>query len=389
MSLKQELKAEAHRLGFQLAGITPPGPPLHFSVFENWLRAGRHGEMSYLATEQSRQRRADPRNILPDCRSILVVGIRYAAPNLSKEDNYQSIVGQIAAYAWGNDYHQVLPMRLRALASFVENKVGKAVPNRVYSDTGSILERDMGQRAGLGWIGKNTCLISPGLGSYFLLAEVLLGIEMEPDQAFTADFCGTCTRCLEACPTGCILPDRTLDASRCISYLTIELKGSIPPVLRKGIGAWIFGCDVCQQVCPWNLRFATPHGDADFEPNTGNPHPDLLQELNLSALSFNSKFKNSPVKRAKRRGYLRNVIVALVNAVNKDVNHQNQIVRALSQVLFQEAEPLVRSHAAWALGEMGGEAAHRDLRRAAKLETDESTLAEILTAIECYNIIQT
>ena len=220
--------------------------------------------------------------------------------------------GQIAAYAWGDDYHLVITERLQELVDFIEKQVSHPVPNRWYTDTGPILERDLAQRAGLGWIGKNTCLVNPRHGSYFLLAEILLGIELEPDPPFQTDHCGTCTRCIEACPTQCILPDRTIDARRCISYLTIEQKDDIPIDLRSFIGDWIFGCDVCQMVCPWNrspalqraqrgASVAAPGGDPALAPREDIPHPNLIREMELTFKEFNRKFKNSPIKRTKHR----------------------------------------------------------------------------------------
>ncbi|MBU4224474.1 MAG: tRNA epoxyqueuosine(34) reductase QueG [Chloroflexi bacterium] len=337
-SLAQPIKTEARRLGFDLAGITTPDPPPHWSVYENWLAMGRHARMAYLADERARTLRLDPRRILSECRSILVLGIRYSSPNLHSPLGFE---GGIASYAWGEDYHLVLPERLRTLVAFIETQAGHPIPNRWYSDSGPILERDLAQRAGLGWIGKNTCLINPRLGSYFLLAEILLGIQLEPDPPFESDRCGTCTRCIQACPTQCILPDRTLDARRCISYLTIELEGDIPPNLRPLLDDWVFGCDVCQMVCPWN-RFAEPMGDPAFAPRPGVAHPDLAAELSLTPEAFSRKFKNSPVKRAKRGGYLRNVAVALGNAGDPAA------APALEQALH-DPDPLVRSHAAWAL----------------------------------------
>jgi epoxyqueuosine reductase len=239
-----------------------------------------------------------------------------------------------------------------------------------------VLERDLAQRAGMGWIGKNTCLINPQAGSYFLLGEVLLGIALELDAPFEADRCGNCRRCLEACPTGCILPDRTLDARRCISYLTIELKGSLPVELRPAIRNWIFGCDVCQEVCPWNQRFASLHGEAAFFPRQGLPAPDLVEELSLTPQAFNDKFAGSPVKRAKRRGYLRNVAVALGNSADP------ASIPALARALVQDGEPLVRAHAAWAMGQIGGAAAQQALQEANRTETDPDVRAEILAALE-------
>jgi epoxyqueuosine reductase len=313
MSLKESIYAEARRLGFKLVGVTQPDPPQHLDVYERWLHAGYHGEMGYLSTDRARAHRADPRLILPECKSILVLGWEHTIPKSSKDksDNKnRDLKGRIASYAWDEDYHNVLPRRLEQLAAFIENQVGEPVANRWYTDTGPILERELAQRAGLGWIGKNTCLINPANGSYFLLAELFIGIELEADQPFFADRCGSCTRCLEACPTACILPDRTIDASRCISYLSIELKGPIPVDLRSQMDNWVFGCDICQQVCPWNQRFARPGGGEKTSGRSQIANPDLIAELSLTPEQFNRKFKGSPVKRAKRRGYLRNVAVS-------------------------------------------------------------------------------
>ena len=371
MSLKVAIKNEAHRLGFQLAGVTTPDPPPHLTVFEHWLADGRHGEMDWLAAERSRQRRADPRLILPECRSILVLGIAYPpSPSESEESEDK---GKVASYAWGDDYHEVLPKRLQALGHFIETQVGHPVSNRWYTDTGPILEREMAQRAGLGWIGKNTCLINPQKGSYFLLAEILLGLELPPDEPILNDLCGSCTRCLEACPTSCILPDRTIDAGRCISYLTIELKGVIPLDLRPQMGDWVFGCDICQQVCPWNQRFAVPSQEASFTPRPGVARPALDAELALSSEEFNRKFKGNPVMRSKRRGYLRNVAVALGN--RKD----SAVIPALAQALTDD-EPLVRAHVAWALGQIGGAKAKQVLTGALQNESDPAVRQEILAA---------
>jgi epoxyqueuosine reductase len=282
-----------------------------------------------------------------------------------------ALLGRVAAYAWGADYHDILAERLQRLVASIEMKTGQPVPNRWYTDTGPILERDLAQRAGLGWIGKNTCLIHPRQGSFTMLAELLLGVELEPDLPFVYDRCGECRRCLEACPTGCILPDRTLDSQRCISYLTIELKGSIPLELRSQIGDWVFGCDICQQVCPWNVRFAPPQGDPAFAPRHGVPQPDLIEELSLTPEQFNRKFKGNPIRRARRGGYLRNVAVVLGN------HGDPAAIPALTNALFNDPESLVRGHAAWALGRIGGHVAHQALEQAARLETDAYVRGEI------------
>lgn len=372
MNLPQAIKEQAFQLGFSLVGVTSTDPLPHGDVFDAWLGQGRHGEMTYLNTPRSRACRARPDLILPKCRSVLVLGTHYPAPSPMGVNGKTGPLprGRIASYAWGEDYHDILPGRLRSLVTFIELQVGHPVPNRWYTDTGPLLERELAQRAGLGWIGKNTCLINPDKGSYFLLAEILLGIELEPDQSFTSDRCGTCVRCIHACPTGCILPDRTLNARRCISYLTIELKGSIPIELRSLMDGWVFGCDICQFVCPWN-HFATSEGDPAFNHSLTRPNPDLLEEMTLSLSDFNLKYRRSPLRRAKRRGYLRNIAVALGN-LRSPLGEL-----PLTQVLMFDQEPLVRAHAAWALGQMHSESAGRALVMAARVENDPLVKLEI------------
>ncbi len=334
--------------------------------------------MGYLATVRARERRANPKLILPECKSILVLGRQHTTPH-SPVDNWgagdQSTQGRIAAYAWDTDYHDFIPRRLQELAAFIETRIGEPVPSRWYTDTGPILERELAQRAGLGWIGKNTCLINPANGSYFLLAELFLGIDLEPDQPFTADRCGSCTRCLDACPTACILPNRTIDASRCVSYLTIELKGPIPLELRPQMGDWIFGCDICQQVCPWNQRFSRPDEGKKPSEKPEIANPELTLELSLTPEAFNLKFKSSPVKRTKRRGYLRNAAVALGNT------RLASVIPSLAKSLQEEPESLVRRHVAWALGQLGDEKAREALEKAEAYEEDAEVLAEIQAAL--------
>jgi epoxyqueuosine reductase len=331
--LSQRLKQHARSLGFAFCGLTLPDPPPHLDVYQRWLAEGRQGEMAYLETERARARRADPRQILPGCKSILVAALPHA-PGAAD--------GPLAAYALGDDYHDVLPRKLRHLMGWLEREAGGPIAHKIYADTGPLLERELAQRAGLGWIGKNTMLIHPQAGSYFLLGEVLMDLELPPDPPFTLDGCGTCTRCIEACPTGAILDDRTLDARRCISYLTIELRGPIPDAYRDPCAGWVFGCDICQAVCPWNLRFAlnlVP--DPDLAPRR-LPGP-LAGELSLTPEAFSARFRGSPIKRAKRSGYLRNVAVALGNQGDA------QAEAALEKCLETEPDPLVREHAGWAL----------------------------------------
>lgn len=348
--LKQIVKDKARQLGFILAGVTTPDPPPHYSTFEHWLAQGFHGNMNYLATEKARARRANPKEILPECKSILVLATPYNPPlhsaalsGTSRQASEVEAGVRVASYARGEDYHNILPARMDELVRFIEKQVERPIKNRYYTDTGPILERDLAQRAGIGWIGKNTCLINPKQGSYFFISEIFLDLELEPDAPFVTDHCGTCTRCITACPTDCILPNRALDATRCISYLTIELKDDIPVELREKIGNWVFGCDICQMVCPWN-RFA-PEGDSAFSDNPSSSLrtlPSPTGDLTLTPQAFNQRFKRTPISRAKRRGYLRNVAVALGNTA--DMHALPVLQNALN-----DDEPMIRTHAQWAI----------------------------------------
>jgi len=377
LNTTQAIKEQAYRLGFSLVGVATPGPLPHADVFETWLQCGRHGEMTYLNTPRSRLCRSQPKQILPECRSVVVLGIRYPAPPTQVTNDLKDMPhsGKIAAYAQGNDYHNFLPERLQSLVRFIETRVGHPVLNRWYTDTGPLLERELAQRAGLGWIGKNTCLINPRKGSYFLLAEILLGIELEPDRPFTKDHCGTCMRCITACPTGCILPDRTLDSRRCISYLTIEFKGFIPRELRPLMETWVFGCDICQQACPWN-RFTTADADPIFDRHMVLSNPDLLDELRLTTGEFNHKYRHSPIMRSKRIGYIRNVSVVLGNTQRREA------IPALAQTLMADKEPVVRAHAAWALGRIKDGLATKALEMAANAENELMVKVEIQNSLE-------
>lgn len=330
--LTQAIKDKARQLGFILAGVTSSDPPAHFNIFQGWLDSNHHATMDYLASDRSRSRRADPKLILPECKSILVLALPYS-PLSKKISEFQ-----IASYALGEDYHDIIPPRLEEIIKFIEDKAGHPVANRYYTDTGPILERELAQRAGLGWVGKNSMLINPQKGSTFLLAEIFLGIELEYDEPFATDHCGTCTRCIDSCPTQCILPNCTIDSNRCISYLTIENKGNIPEELRPRIQNWIFGCDICQQVCPWN-HFSPP-ADPALEPSISLPI--LTSDLTLTSSEFNQRFKHSPIKRAKRRGYVRNLAIAVGNRKNK------KDLPILEQAV-QDEEYLVSDHAQWAV----------------------------------------
>ncbi|MCJ7718112.1 MAG: tRNA epoxyqueuosine(34) reductase QueG [Anaerolineales bacterium] len=336
-NLTQKILEEAMRLGFSLAGVTTPDPPDHLDFFRDWLSARYHASLLWMAADRSVERRSDPRKILPECKSILVLGSPYPAP----KGNLNG--GNIAAYALNQDYHDVLEKHLQQLVEKIEEWVGEPVPNRWYTDTGPILEKELAMRAGLGWIGKNTTLINKEYGSYFLLAEILLGIELIPDSPIPENLCGTCTRCLDTCPTGALREPFTLDANRCISYLTIEHREEIPLELRSLMGDWIFGCDICQLVCPWNKPGAeAPSILKVLLPREELVEIDLIKEMRLSQEEFSTRFKDSPVKRTKRRGYLRNVAIALGNRGEEDA------LPVLDKAL-EDNEPLVREAAAWAL----------------------------------------
>jgi epoxyqueuosine reductase len=376
---RDDFKHEAEALGFSISGVTLPLRPHTYLTYEHWLAAGRHGSMAYLSNEQARHRRENPLLIVPEARSLLALGIRYPNPTQASQPTGGAVSGRVAAYAWGDDYHHIIPPRLDELASRLQRLSGTSFIWRGYTDTGPILERDAAQRAGLGWMGKNTCLIHPQRGSYFLLAEMLTSLEIEPDEALRTDHCGSCTRCIDACPTSCILPDRTIDATRCISYLTIENKAEIPSELRPKIGDWVFGCDICQMVCPWNIRFAREASDPAFDPRPGVARPILVEELELSPQAFNRKFKNNPVQRAKRRGYLRNVAVALGNHRDPDS------VPGLRTSLETEIEPLVRLHVAWALGQIKTGQSRAALQKALSIETDPVVKQEINRSLEEYS----
>ena len=375
MSISELIKAETERLGFTLSGVALPEPPRHVREYEQWINAGLHAEMGYLAKEPSLERRANPALVMPETAAILVVAMRYFPPASIPDGTAGEVLGRVAAYAWGDDYHDVIPPRLDELVRLLEKELGRPVRSRSYADSGPVLEHDLAQSAGLGWTGKNTCTISPRHGSYFLLGETFLDAPVEPSQPITTDHCGSCRRCIDACPTDAIRTDRTIHAARCISYQTIENKGAIPQELRPRMGEWVFGCDVCQMVCPWNLRFSGPEGHAALFPHPGIPRPVLRRELSLSPQAFNQKFRRSPIKRAKRRGYLRNVAVALGNQPDP------ASVPDLARVMENEPEPLVRGHSAWALGRVASRAARLALEKARRNEPDAAALAEIQAAL--------
>jgi epoxyqueuosine reductase len=322
--LEDRLKAAAYGLGFDLCGIAAFGPADTAAQFDAWLAAGYHGEMAYLA-----RRRA-----VTGVTHAIVVALDYGG----KEPD-----GPVARYARGRDYHDVMLERLAELHRWLEAEVGRPVGGKAYVDTGPILERDLARRAGLGWFGKNTMLIHPRLGSFFFLGTILVDLELTADAPFESEHCGTCTRCLDACPTQALVAPGVMDARRCISYLTIELKGSIPEALRSGLGEHVYGCDVCQDVCPWNVRFSRALDEPALAPRA---EIDAVEMLALDDAGFRERYRGTAVTRAKRRGLARNAAVVLGN--RGDASALPVLERAASE----DPDPVVREHAAWAIEAM-------------------------------------
>jgi epoxyqueuosine reductase len=359
-TLAVRIKDEGRRLGFDLVAVGPADPPAHGPAFEDWLDAGHAGGMAYL--DRGRDKRLDPGRVLAGARSVIACALGY------RQGPDAAGVPGVARYAWGEDYHAVMEPRLRALADTVSRLAPGSVA-RAYVDTGPLLERDLAARAGLGWTGKNTMLLHPELGSFFFIGTVLTTAELAPDASLP-DRCGSCTRCLEACPTAAFVEPYVLDARRCIAYLTIEHRGPVPTDLRPGVGAWTFGCDVCQDVCPWN-RHVPATDEPAFQPRA---IPSLAELLLMDESVYRERLRGSPLKRARREGLARNAAVALGNAGSAEA------LPALAGALGHD-DQTVRRHAAWALGRIGGAGAREALLAARGRETHAGTLEEIDLAL--------
>ena len=375
MSLTARIRKRARDLGFDLVGVAPAHPVPRLDAYRAWISQGYHGEMGYMARPDRVERREHPDMIVSGVRSIVCVGLNYYPGARSTDFEQDPRRGLISNYAWGIDYHDLMMPRLEELAAFIVARAGRAVTRRVYVDTGPVLERAYATQAGLGFIGKNTCLIHPNMGSWLFLGEILVDVELDPTPEQTNVSCGTCRRCLDACPTGALLAPYVLDARRCISYLTIELKGPIPHDLRPSMGNWIYGCDVCQAVCPWQ-RFAQPTRVRPFQSaGMDSVAPMLLDVIEMDEDTFRQQYKGSPISRIGRRRLLRNVAVASGNW--RDVQAVPALVRVLADV-----EPLVRGHGAWALGCIGGQVAQDALRDALQCERDFNVRHEMQMALE-------
>jgi epoxyqueuosine reductase len=333
-SAENLIKAQGYALGFDLVGIASAGPMDTAPAFDSWIESGYAGEMGYLP--RGAVKRADSRLPLAGATSAIVVGLSYGG---------REPAGPIARYARGDDYHDVVAVKLEQLHRQMEADARRPINGKAYVDTGPILERDLARRAGLGWFGKNTNLVNPHIGSFFFIGVLLVDLELEADAPFEADRCGSCTRCLDACPTDAFVEPRVLDATKCISYLTIEAKGAIPLELREKVGDLIYGCDICQDVCPWNVRFSQEFREPAFrqrEVLDGNAREVATRILAMDDEAFRREFKGSAMKRAKRRGLARNAATVLGNIGTG--GDEDALVRALD-----DPEALVAEHATWAL----------------------------------------
>jgi epoxyqueuosine reductase len=339
--LTQCIKDRACALGFDLVGVAPVHDSPELAFFEPWIAAGYAGEMHYLL--RSLARRRDLQQVVPGAQSVVVCGLNYDTPYPYSTAQSDPARGWIARYAWGEDYHQILQDKLAQLQAYVTSLVPPTVASKLYVDTGPVIERVYARYAGLGWFGKNTCLLNTRLGSWLFLGELILAMPLEYDRP-TADHCGTCTRCIDACPTDAILEPYVLDARRCIAYLTIELKGAIPEALRPQMGQHVFGCDICQDVCPWNRKrhFTAEPG---LQPRSTHVQPLLAELAQLTPAAFRQRFRSTALERTKRRGLLRNVCVAMGNSGNLEFI-------PLLETLLEDQEELVREHAAWALAQL-------------------------------------
>ncbi len=339
----------AREAGFDLVGIAPAEPTLESAFYPRWLAKGYHGTMAYLDGRRG-DMRADPRSLMPSARSVICVALVYNTPEAYSTEIELETQGWVSRYAWGEDYHDLIRKRLRTLVGWIRSSYGDGVKCKICVDTSPLLERAYARRAGLGWIGKNTCLIDERLGSWVFLAEILTSLQLAPDDPAPYR-CGSCRRCIDACPTDALVeinqgpgPSHALDSRLCISYWTIELRGSIPEEHRPDVGQHLFGCDICQDVCPWNShQRAALTDDPAFGPANGRP--DLAELAALTEEEFNARFAGSPIERSRYSGFLRNVAIAMGNSADP-------AYRPALERLAQSPEDVVREHAHWALTQL-------------------------------------
>jgi epoxyqueuosine reductase len=369
--LTDALTKRAKALGFSLVGASPAATPQGAARLDAWLAAGYAGRMDYIANRRAAY--DHPQSVLDGVRSLLMLAMDYRTLEPREPPAGH---GRIARYAWGaQDYHDAVRARLNILSDLLQ-ELAPGSSARGVVDTAPLMERDFAQLAGLGWIGKNTLLLNREHGSWFFLAALLTDAELAYDTPHETDHCGTCRACLDACPTDAFPKPYVLDASRCISYLTIELKEAIPVELREDIGDWVFGCDVCQDVCPWNNHAPRAPGET-FAPLDANNPADLIALLDLDDQAFRDRFRHTPLWRPRRRGILRNAAIVLGNRPTPVA------LRALAKGLHDD-EPLVRGACAWALGNYPQPAARAALKARREVEPDPETLAEIEAALQVH-----
>jgi epoxyqueuosine reductase len=367
MRLTDRLKEEARRLGFDLVGVAPAVVPTGYGRYLEWLEHGREAGMGYL--RRHAEAKGHPNHVLEGVRSVVVAGMIYGQPDPTPPGPSQ---GKIARYARGNDYHEILWRKLETLLGWLQSEHAGVV-GRAACDTAPLLERDFARMAGLGWIGKNTCLIDRRAGSFSVLGSLLVDIELAYDLPHETNYCGTCTRCLDACPTDAFDGPYQLDPRRCISYWTIEHKGPIPDREAENLGDWAFGCDVCQDVCPWNRK--APGGrEPGLDASPGRTNPDLIEWLAEDAASFAKSLKGTALARSKRSGLLRNA--ALILGTRKNVDAVPVLIDRLG-----DPDPIIRGTSAWALGRIGSPSALHALR-AAEQAADPEARRSITRAIE-------
>jgi len=365
--LTTRLKDRAGELGFDLVGACPAVPAPGLARFDEWLDAGYHGEMAYLPKRREAYRHPD--HVLPGARSVLMLSMNYRTEPPATGG---ATTGRVARYAWGVDYHDLIRERLNHLADDLRSMVPEAAVRGVV-DTAPLLEREYAQLAGLGWLGKNTLLLNTSRGSYFFLAALLTDQPLAYDQPQTVDHCGTCRACIDACPTDAFVDEYVLDATRCISYLTIEQRGAIAEEFREPLGDWVFGCDVCQEVCPWNQK-SPPAQEPAFEPRDQTNPLELCALFELDEAAFRRRFRGSPLWRARRRGLLHSAAIVLGN--HGDARSLDALERGLD-----DGEPLVRAASAWALGRLAGVRVRHVLEQRLLHEQDVAVMQEIRVAL--------
>lgn len=360
--LVAQIKLAARQIGFEVAGIASVEPLTRDdAAFQEWSEAGFAAGMDYMTRRP--ELNGHPLALVPHARSVITLAVNHysSAPAFEHEHRY----GRVARYAWGLDYHDVVKPRLKALAGRIEEIAGREIHARCFVDAVPLLERAVAARAGLGFFGKNTNLLQPRSGSWFFLSEILLDLELPADNREIKVSCGSCRRCIDACPTDAFSAPYVLDSRKCISYLTIENKGEIPRELRAAVGDWVFGCDVCQDVCPFN-RFASDTRWPEFHPDAGvGPRLDLVEVLSIASDDeFRVRFRGTPLTRPKRRGLLRNAAVAVANV------GATAAVPSLIERIQNDTEPLIRSHCLWALSQLDAKRAAAIAERALKFDPD-------------------